>query len=111
MKETQAIKIISALADGIDPFTGEVLPEESPYQEAQSIRALHLALEGLRNMLMEKEQLSNAGSKWSYEEDENLANEFDEGVPIKVIAGRHERSLTAILARLVKLGKLPGTLL
>ena len=32
MKLEKAISIIKALSDGIDPFTGEQYPQDSPYQ-------------------------------------------------------------------------------
>ena len=35
MDDGEAVEIIKALADGVDPFTGEVFPPESPYQNVQ----------------------------------------------------------------------------
>lgn len=43
MQLTKAIEIIESLADGIDPFTGEPLPSESPYHHPNIVIALHEA--------------------------------------------------------------------
>lgn len=47
MDVDQAIEIVKKLADGVDPTTGDRLPPSSTYQQADTVRALHLALEGL----------------------------------------------------------------
>ena len=39
----QATELIRKLADGVDPTTGERLPPSSVYQQADTVRALHLA--------------------------------------------------------------------
>lgn len=46
MDPTRAIEIVRQLADGIDPTTGERFPPDSPYQQADTVRALYLALDG-----------------------------------------------------------------
>ncbi|WP_416150319.1 hypothetical protein ACM26V_04880 [Salipaludibacillus sp. HK11] len=48
MEIKKAIEIISLLADGIDPQTGEVFPQESTYQNPDTVRSLFLAVEGLK---------------------------------------------------------------
>jgi hypothetical protein len=47
METNQAAEIIQQLADGVNPCTGERFPPDSPYQQADTVRALYLALEGL----------------------------------------------------------------
>ena len=47
MHAGDAITILRALADGIDPYTGERLPNESPYQRLQTVRALYAAIKAL----------------------------------------------------------------
>ncbi len=42
MDVDQAIVIVQKLADGVDPTTGERFPAESAYQNADTVRALHL---------------------------------------------------------------------
>jgi len=39
----QFIEIVTRLADGVDPTTGKRLPPSSIYQQADTIRAIHLA--------------------------------------------------------------------
>ncbi|QQX78607.1 hypothetical protein JK628_13565 [Shewanella sp. KX20019] len=43
------LKIIEALANGINPLTGEALPEESPYNSPEIIRALFSTLEFIKH--------------------------------------------------------------
>lgn len=43
MEVVKALEIIRALADGIDPYTGEVYSANSPYQNAETVRALFTA--------------------------------------------------------------------
>ena len=47
MEASQAVRILRALADGIDPYTGEVFPQESPYQHPDTVRALWSAVRAL----------------------------------------------------------------
>ena len=43
METDRAIEIVQSLADGVDPYSGERFPSGSPYQQADTVRALHLA--------------------------------------------------------------------
>lgn len=43
----KTVEILRALANGIDPHTGEEFPAESPYQHPQTVRALFTALRAL----------------------------------------------------------------
>lgn len=49
MNLEKALEIIKVLADGIDPFTGEVFPPDSPYQNADMVRALHIAIDAMES--------------------------------------------------------------
>ena len=40
MDKQESIAILKQLADGTDPYTGETLPEQSPYNHPQTVRAL-----------------------------------------------------------------------
>ena len=44
MDIVRAKEIISALAEGIDPTTGEILPEDSIYNKGEVVRALYAVL-------------------------------------------------------------------
>ena len=48
MDESTALEIVMKLVDGVDPRTGEKLPPESPYQDAETIRALFTAVLALK---------------------------------------------------------------
>ncbi len=47
MNPTRATEILRSLADGLDPATGQPFPPDSPYQQADTVRALHAALDAL----------------------------------------------------------------
>ena len=110
MNTQEAAEILRALADGVDPFTGEIFPDDSPYQKPQVIRALFLALsvmEGVPKGRKVKRVLpENAVKPWEQAEDELLSTEFDAGTPVDEIARRHKRTEGAIRARLVRIGKI-----
>jgi LmbE family N-acetylglucosaminyl deacetylase len=111
MEISEALKIIHALADGVNPLTGEVFSDNSPYQHPQIIRALFVAIRALEQA--EKKQASkrelpgNAGKPWDAEEDVQLSEGFDAGMTISQLAHKHQRTSGAIESRLVKSGKLP----
>lgn len=111
MKELKALEIVRALADGIDPHTGEVFPADSPYQNAQTVRALFTAIAALEAAAKRKERKRNlperAGSPWDDEESKLLIKRFDDGATINEIAREHKRTTGAIKSQLVKLDKIP----
>ena len=105
-----AIKIVTALANGVDPHTGEVMQIEGPFQNPNTVRALFLAIKGLE-LLEAKEKRSNrlpssAGKAWTTSDDEELVIEFDTGRTIKELSEEHGRTEGAIRSRLIKLGKI-----
>jgi hypothetical protein len=51
-----------------------------------------------------REQYPKAWQKWEADEDEQLADEFDAGLTVAVMAELHQRAPGGILARLVGLG-------
>lgn len=50
MDTNRAIEILELLSGGMDPFTGELFPENSPYQHADTLRALFKAIDSLRKI-------------------------------------------------------------
>jgi len=107
MELDEAIKIIRALADGVNPETGEILQEDSVCRAPQSVKALNRALGVLvAQQEREKNRPQNAGKSWSREEDEQVCEELRQGHDFSQIAKAHNRSIPAIVARLVKLGKI-----
>ena len=110
MNKSEGIKILKQLADGIDPYTGELLPEYSPYQHPQTVRALFHAVAALErikeNDLRGSKDPANAGKPWERSEDDQLIADFDSGMSIEELAQKHQRTIRAIEARLSKLGKI-----
>ena len=50
MDRLESLKILKQLADGMDPYTREMLPDRSPYQQPQTVRALFQAIMALEGM-------------------------------------------------------------
>ncbi|MGW8183521.1 MAG: hypothetical protein ACWGMT_06150 [Burkholderiales bacterium] len=114
MEREQALNILSALANGVHPATGERFGADSPYQHPDTVRALYAsinALQALHTAAPVREHKSgaapsNRGTPWTREEEERLASAFDAGKSVEEIVRSHNRSRAAIEARLVKLGRL-----
>jgi hypothetical protein len=111
MELQNAREIISILAQGIHPVSGEAMPADSPYNEPPVIRALFAvsrALEDCETPRLRREPPANAGKPWTAAEDISLAMAFDAGQDLKQMAFDLGRSRVAVEARLVKLGKIEG---
>lgn len=114
MDDTQAHKIISALADGCDPTTGEKV-KGSVLQDADVIRALHIAARALETNIRSNARSSrtripaNAGKPWTEEEDRELLEKFEAGQTVAQLAQAHGRTAAGIHARLERHGRLQGT--
>jgi DNA-binding NarL/FixJ family response regulator len=110
MEIQEALRIMRALADGVNPETGEAMTTDSVYQYAPAVRALHQAVSALEFMeerLRNKRSLpSKAGKSWSRAEDQQVCEELRRGIDFHQIAKTHNRSVGSIIARLVKLGKI-----
>jgi len=107
MELAAAIQVIRALANGADPHTGAALEENSVCRSPEAIKALNRALAALVAQLeREQRRPGKNGQRWSREEDEQVCEELRQGTDFNQIAKTHNRSLAAILARLVKLGKI-----
>ena len=102
----RAKEIISALAEGIDPTTGELLPEDSVYNKGDIVRAFYAVLASLDANEPKKSQPENAGKRWTEEDDKKLCEMFDAGVSKKDICNTFKRTSTGIASRLVRLGKI-----
>ena len=112
MTPEEAKQIIEVLAGGIDPATGEVLPDDNPLSSPHVIRALFIAAKALELMAAAKPARpaaappSNAGKAWTEEEDQRLLAAFDAGTPVAELARTHERTTGSINSRLIRLGRL-----
>lgn len=103
----QTIKILEALANGVDPVTGKKLPAESVYHSPDVLRALFNAITLLNNGKAPKKYLKildNESKYWTDEEEDLLKQRFEEGKKVDELANLHGRSKGAIRSRLNKLG-------
>lgn len=114
MQLDAALPIVRALADGINPVTGELYPDNSPYAEPRTLRALYSALD-LMQREVERERKrdqrpANFGKAWSDEEDRALAARYDAGDTVSTMATAHQRTKSSIRLRLEYIGKIePGS--
>ena len=113
MQLDAALPIVRALADGINPVTGELYPDQSPYAEPRALRALYSAVDLMQKEIereRRRERLpANFGKPWTEAEDKTLTGEFDAGMPMPEMGRRHARTQSSIRLRLEKLGKIQPT--
>ena len=117
-RDNRALEIIQTLADGVDPMTGEVFDEQSPYNHPTVIRSLFCCL-GMARRSVRKRRLSpeqrradniakglpgNAGLPWTEALRQQLAAGFGEGETPAQLAMRFERTSGSIVAQLKKQG-------
>lgn len=121
MDRLQTLTILNALANGIHPATGQQFSADSPYQHPDTVRALFSAVRALEGTTDEAKPAraqagprpasgpANLGSRWTPEEEQRLAAAFDAGKRVSELATLHGRSVAAIEARLLKLGKIDAS--
>lgn len=112
MNRTEIVEVVSALASGVNPVTGEVFEEDSPYNHPTIIRGLFGALETLqtparRAPRRSQEEINREegrplrfNTRWSEQEDEELIRLIERGTPTSAIAEQFERTRGAIHSRL-----------
>jgi hypothetical protein len=114
MNDEQALKIVSALANGIDPIRNEPMERAPVFQELDVIRALYVAVRALESTSRSRARASrrrmpaNAGKPWSEEEDRQLLERFDAGQTLAQLAQAHDRTPAGIQARLERHGRAQG---
>jgi len=109
MQDESARALLDALAKGFDPSTGELLPPESVVQQPGIRGALQEAIAALEERAARaarRPSAANVGQPWSPQEEHELLLAYAAGTPLGELAQQHKRSLTAIEARLEKLGKI-----
>ena len=102
------IKIIRALAKGVDPNTGEELHADCPCRHPDTIRALitslhileSIELEMIRKQRKKKKPPENAGTPWTNEEDARLRSAFQADKTVSQLAKDHKRTSGSIVGRL-----------
>ena len=91
-------------AQGVDPTTGEVLPDDSVCNKGEIVRAFYAVLNRLEEKRPKKNLPANAGKPWSTEEDAKLIDAFKAGMSKKELCTMFERSSGSIASRLARLG-------
>lgn len=95
-------------ADGIDPFTGEILPDGHVRDKGELVRALNRTVEELSRR--QKRPLpENNGTPWTEEPDQELCRLFDGGMRKSDLSAHFGCASGAIEARLERLGRLYRT--
>ena len=85
MDMQRAKELLTILADGTDPLTGEVLPDDHVCNKGEIVRALNCAVEALSRK-RKKPLPENTGKPWTEELDQELCRLFDEGMRRKTSA-------------------------
>lgn len=110
MDINRATEILTALSDGIDPKTGEILSDDSVFQNPEVVRALFLSIRALEKYQKDQNRRNslpaNAGKPWSLEEDDLLSEGFDNGYSVDELSENHQRTRGAIVSRLERIGKI-----
>ena len=108
MELERARTLLTELADGVNPLTGECLPSDSVCNRPEIIRALHCVLQhtaGGRKC----PSPPNAGKPWTEADEAALMQMFDVGCSMEEMQARFQRTNGAIVRRLERLGRLrPG---
>ena len=117
MELTTALNNVEALANGIDPTTGEVFQPDSPYHQPEVIRALYTVLHAAKQRHKVKKTKAqkqeenqarglpkNAGLPWTEQGRAELIEQFKAGAQIHQLAELHERTQGSIVAELKKQG-------
>lgn len=104
----RAKEILAALADGVNPVTGEILPEGDSCNQIEIVRALMTVLHELeqRQRPVHRSLPQNNGKPWSKEDDNLLCEMFDVGHTQRKMSEYFKRTRGAISARLERLGKI-----
>ena len=105
MDTQRAKELLEVLADGIDPLTGEVLPDDHVCNKGEIVRALHCAVKVLSRR-RERPLPENAGKPWTEELDDELCRLFDDGMKKQALCAHFGRTSGAIRSRLEKLGRM-----
>ena len=103
MDINKAKEIISALAEGIDPTTGEVLDAENVCNKGDVVRAFYTVLDAL-DMKHQKNMPEKAGKPWTNEEEKRLRELYNSGLSKKEISSELCRTTGSISSRLARLG-------
>ena len=100
----RAKEIIATLAEGVDPTTGEVLPDDSVCNKGEIVRAFYAVLNHLDEKKPKKNLPTNAGKPWTKADEDLLVSLYRSGTPKREICKTIQRTESGVAARLVHLG-------
>lgn len=118
MELEKAKEVVTLLANGTNPETGEIYPSDSPYNNPLVIRSLFRLLndtgsqkkqgkssiEEKRSQNVANGKPRNAGLPWTDELKKELATMFKGGKPVSDLAHAFERTEGAIILELERQG-------
>ena len=113
MNAKDAYTLLETLLDGINPITGEMLPEDHVCQEPAVLRALHKALVSLRNSddmsvddaaLVNRNGKLNAGRPWTQKDLDWLKQLHETGASMEEMCHLLQRRKRGIERQLIYLG-------
>jgi hypothetical protein len=118
VNRTELVDVLSALASGVHPGTGEAFAEDSPYNDPRVIRALFGSLEliqtpphrlprkSLEEINRQEGRPLRSNMRWTEDEDRELLSLIEQGNLTGEIAATFERTQGAIHSRLQRRGLL-----
>jgi len=102
----ETLKIMRALANRVNPSTGNTIQGDSTGRQPQLIKALHRAIGPIvQEEKREQRKPTNRFRSWTRAEDAQVCEELRSGKDFHESAKAHHRAVASILARLVKPGK------
>jgi hypothetical protein len=110
MEIQEALAMVRALTDGVNPENGKLLTADVVYPYAPVVSALPRAV-GALEILKAKERsprtLPGSGIKsWSRAENAQRCEELRRGIDFRQITKTYDQAMASIIARLMKLGKI-----
>jgi len=112
VNKSEVVAVLSALASGVHPITGEVFEEASPYNHPKVIRALFGSLDLIQTRAgngpkKSQEEINREegrplrfNMRWSEQEDEELISLIAKGTLTGDIAEQFQRTKGSIHSRL-----------
>lgn len=109
MTNDEAREILQALLDGVNPETGEILPEDHCCNAPAVLRALHKAVMALtpEEPYVNKSGRLNAGRPWTEADMAALSALYRSGTPMEDICSQLHRRTRGVVKQLVYLGLVP----